>query len=50
MYSHGMVMVCVDVISLPAGGSECDVVVSLSAQDGLKASMLITCTDCIAVY
>ena len=37
----GMVMVCVDITGVPAGGSECDVVVSLSTQDGPKASRFI---------
>ena len=41
----GMVMVCVDITGVPAEGSECDVVVSLSAQDGPKASKLITFID-----
>ena len=34
-------MVCVDITGVPAEGSECDVVVSLSAQDGPKASKFI---------
>ena len=47
-----MVMVCVELTGVPTGGSECDVVVSLSAQDGPKASQFITCYSigCNAVY